>query len=249
MVASPKPFPYPCFVINLDRQPERLAAFRQWNDGCGLEIERFAAVDGRTLDEAARRALILFEPPSAGTYGLAASHKLLWERTVEAGRPHVILEDDAVLRSDIADELPRVIGRIGGFWDIILLGFNTNAPLHLRSGERYRGRPIHFEPYPNETQLRDHRQSRGDVEPYRLAHAFGVCGYIVSPMGARKLLVACFPVKGRTLFMPDGRLIKTPTVDSETNAIYATIDAYVCLPPLVMTPNDPATSSTTVKPQ
>ena len=45
--AFQKPFPYPCYVINLDRQPERLAAFREWNAGCGLDIKRFAAVEGK----------------------------------------------------------------------------------------------------------------------------------------------------------------------------------------------------------
>ena len=67
-----KPFPYPCHVINLERQPERLAEFRRWNADCGLTIERFPAVDGSALDEAARRQVSLMDS-TPGTIGNAAA--------------------------------------------------------------------------------------------------------------------------------------------------------------------------------
>ncbi len=244
--SAPKPFPYPCTVINLDRQPERLAAFRDWNAGCGLDIERFAAVDGQALDPAAAREVIAFDPPSAGVLGNAASHKRLWERTVGAMRPHVVFEDDAVLRSDIAEALPAAIARIGGFWDILLLGFNTNSVLRLRPGEHL-AQSLRFSPYPSEAELRAHRSARADVRPYRLANAFGICGYVVSPLGARKLLERCFPMRRQLLVIPGFQSLYIATLDGPMNVVYPTIDAYICLPPLVMTPNDQATSQTVTK--
>jgi hypothetical protein len=38
--------------------------------------------------------------------------------------------------------------------------------------------------------------------------------------------------------------MRVTTIDTMMNIFYASLDAYVCLPPLVMTPNDPATSGT-----
>lgn len=238
-----RPFPYPCYVINLDRQPERLATFRQWNDGCGLAIERFPAIDGAGLDEAARRRVTTIDGMRPGVLGNAASHKVLWEQTVDRMRPHVIFEDDAVLRSDIAEALPAAIAKIGGFWDILLLGFNTNAGLYLRPGEHLPG-SIEFEYYPSEARLRAHRDARDEVRPYRLANAFGACGYAISPLGARKLLQQCFPIMKRLLVIRNRPALVVTTIDGPMNVAYPMIDAYICLPPLVMTPNDPATSST-----
>lgn len=238
-----RPFSYPCYVINLDRQPERLATFRQWNDGCGLAIERFPAIDGAGLDEAARRKLTTVDGLGPGILGNAASHKALWEQTVDRMRPHVIFEDDAVLRSDIAEALPATIAKIGGFWDILLLGFNTDAGLHLRPGEHLRA-SIEFEYYPSEASLRAHRDARDEVRPYRLANAFGACGYAISPLGARKLLQQCFPIIRRPLLIRGRQPMMVMTIDGPMNIAYPTIDAHICLPPLVMTPNDHATSST-----
>ncbi len=40
---------YSAFVINLDRHPERLAAFRERNAPAGVDIERFPAIEGAEL--------------------------------------------------------------------------------------------------------------------------------------------------------------------------------------------------------
>lgn len=242
-----KPFPYPCHVINLERQPERLAEFRRWNADCGLTIERFPAVDGSALDEAARRQVSLMDS-TPGTIGNAASHKRLWEHTVSEMRPQVVFEDDAVLRSDIAETLPGVIAGIGGFWDILLLGFNTNFFIKLRPGEPFEG-SLQFSTHPSEAELSAHRDSRGAVRAYRLDKAFGIWGYVISPLGARKLLEQCFPITPRTLLLPGIPPVAFVTLDGPMNVIYPSIGAHICLPPLAMSPNDPGTSHTVPKSQ
>lgn len=236
-------FPYPCYVINLDSQPDRLATFREWNADCGLQIERFPGIDGRSLDAEERHALFAFDPPSPGTLGNAASHRRMWELASETMWPHVVFEDDAVLRGDIAEALPAVIAKIGGFWDILMLGFNTNSHLRLRPGERFAGR-IRFEAYPTVEHLQAHRDNRDEVHPYRLAHAFGLCGYVISPLGARKMLKECFPLQPRALLIQGYSPLVSRTFDGSLNAFYPTLNVYVCLPPLVMPPNDPKTSAT-----
>jgi hypothetical protein len=44
----------------------------------------------------------------------------------EQQNPFVTCEDDAVLREDIADQLPGLISRLDD-WDIIMLGFNLRG--------------------------------------------------------------------------------------------------------------------------
>jgi hypothetical protein len=44
----------------------------------------------------------------------------------EQQNPFVTCEDDAVLREDIADQVPRLISRLDD-WDIIMLGFNLRG--------------------------------------------------------------------------------------------------------------------------
>ncbi len=243
---EPARFPYECVVINLDRQPERLAEFWEWNKGCGLEIERFSAVDGATLDEMTRRSVSISDRLTKGMIGSALSHKRIWRRVVETARPLVAFEDDAVLRGDIAEALPQVLSLVQarGAWDIILLGFNTNTRPNLATGERL-VTPLRFVDYPKPEHLRAHRESRIPVVPYRLSNAFGICGYVLSPTGARKLLDRCFPIDDRFIYPRElDHPVMVTTVDTMMYSIYATMDAYLCLPPLVMTQNDPGASTT-----
>lgn len=244
--AIPAPsFPYRCFVINLDRQPERLAEFRAWNDACGLPIERFPAIDGNMLDDATWKALTLApEVHTKGAFGGALSHRALWQVAAETFQTVMVFEDDAVLRLDIAEATQSILQSISGFWDIILLGVNTNALLVLRPGETP-PQGSAYSPYPPRDELIAFREERLPTRAYRLSYAFGIPGYLVSPLGARKLLELCFPIRDRSIFVPGLRMPVGPsTIDALMNAFYSTLTSYVVWPPLVLPPNDPASSGT-----
>ena len=79
---------------DIDRQPERLAEFRQWNGGCGLTIQRFPAVDGATVDEATRRTVVTDDAysanPSIGGVGCRLSHQRLWKYSTDVFKPIVV---------------------------------------------------------------------------------------------------------------------------------------------------------------
>jgi hypothetical protein len=63
--------------------------------------------------------------PNIRIFGLpTAEGTALW--CSEQQNPFVTCEDDAVLREDIADQLPRLISRLDD-WDIIMLGFNLRG--------------------------------------------------------------------------------------------------------------------------
>lgn len=96
----------PIFVLNMDRNPERLAAISKKLDGLGLSWERMPAIDARTAPES---DLARFVDPTGPIYSMGqgaractAGHFLMWQKLLQTEAPAaIILEDDV----DIAPEL------------------------------------------------------------------------------------------------------------------------------------------------
>src|SRR5262245_46516947 len=87
-------------LINLERNPERLAEFKTVN-GHLSDVERVAAVDGEKLDFAAltREGLVsadVLNTYTMGGVGLALTHFKLWEAAIASGEMVTIAEDDAI---------------------------------------------------------------------------------------------------------------------------------------------------------
>jgi hypothetical protein len=86
--------------------------------------------------------------------------------------------------------------------------------------------------------------ARAPVAIFRLRHAFGICGYAISPQGAAKLRERCFPMDNRMIEFPaTNKRFPAYSIDGMMNAFYRALDAYACLPPLVLAPNDKAAST------
>lgn len=93
------------FLINLDRQPERLARMETLFAELGLALTRLSAIDGRRLDvdEAAR-----WQAPrpdgrtlAMGETACFLSHRACWQRIVEDDLPAAaIFEDDLHVSAD-----------------------------------------------------------------------------------------------------------------------------------------------------
>jgi glycosyl transferase family 25 len=105
------------FLINLDRNPERLAFMRGQLDGLGIAFERFPAIYGRELSPEARakgfsrtRSFIASKKClSDAEIGVAMSHVGCCRRMVEEDERYaLILEDDVVLSGDFPSTLSRV---------------------------------------------------------------------------------------------------------------------------------------------
>lgn len=83
-------------VINMDRSPERLAAFRTQAESLGIEFERLAAVDAATIQ--ARRGRL-----TTGEIACFESHRLAWKSLVQSGEPWLaVFEDDVILAPAVA---------------------------------------------------------------------------------------------------------------------------------------------------
>ena len=103
-----------CYLINLDRSPDRLASMTERLAAAGIAFERVAAVDGMTLTEQEFRQQTrenrYYKPLRRGEVGCQLSHLDALRRFVASGQDYaVILEDDAILDDGVAKLLADAI--------------------------------------------------------------------------------------------------------------------------------------------
>jgi glycosyl transferase, family 25 len=243
--------------INLRSRPERNDAFLGNNraelDASGLPWRRVDGVDGGQLgaEELIARGIIArdglsegYEPHTWGHLGAALSHRALWEEAASAGDEDVlvVLEDDAQVCPQFGMQVRRVLELAAsrGPWDVVHLGFNTDAPVTIRLDSprmeirlicQDNGRPIEAGvPF---TVSWPERPRAGEMLLARVLDIHGICGYAMSTRGARRLIEACFPMTATSI---DG------TISRQTRE--GLLEALIAIPPLVLSPNDHAASDT-----
>lgn len=119
----------PTFVINLDRDAEKLAAVSARLAQQGLAFERVPATDGRAMAPAARSAACTpacaaLCPP--GAVGCFLSHMRVWRAVVERGLPAaLVLEDDVAFRPGGVDLIGRALAEAPAGWHVVLAGCFT----------------------------------------------------------------------------------------------------------------------------
>jgi glycosyl transferase family 25 len=234
-------------VINLTRRPDRLARFNAWLEGKGIEVERFAAVDGRELDLAdlARRGVITSAHlnMTAGAIGNALSHRALWERCVDAGEPLLILEDDACLSPATGRWLEAVELHLA-HCDLVHLGYNRDAWVELAyvPGAWC---TIQFDqaswPHVLEALPDLDRGARSGRSILDARLVWGTPAYAVGPAGAANLLRQCVPLDAR---LPVNRSIPV-AIDGVINslALAGRVHMRAVFPPLAIGPNERADSN------
>lgn len=114
------------YVINLDRDTERMARTAAALDAAGLPFERVPAQDGGALDPAlgedARRFMGRALRP--GEVGCFASHRVAAQRFLDSGAQFgLVLEDDVALHDTAAEVVDRLCRALPQFtlWDVINL--------------------------------------------------------------------------------------------------------------------------------
>lgn len=237
----------PIKVISLTRMPERRAEFQRRNPG--LAFEFVDAVDGSTLAEEALAAGGLFPPGidyTPGARGAALSHLKLWDEAIATGQPLTVAEDDAVFRPDFAAMQAEFLAGLAPGWDLVLWGYNFDSVLSfwLPFGLRT---VLWFDNSQARTALARLGGDSGRPQLYRLEFSFGLPAYSISPAGARRFKAGCFPLRDFTRNYP---LVPKPVrnfgIDVAMNQVHALAGAHVCFPPLAITPNERATSTTHV---
>jgi glycosyl transferase family 25 len=119
------------FVINLDRDRERLTHMIAEAARVGLSFERFAAVDGKSLGADLHDQFFSADGPhepalTAGEIGCYASHLRIHQALAEVGECALVLEDDVRLSDDIVDAIEAARDRLAD-WDIIRLSNETKS--------------------------------------------------------------------------------------------------------------------------
>ena len=109
------------FVINLDRDTERLKRVSLRFETAKINVERFPAIE-RPRDSS---------DPKAGHRACAYSHRRVMELALERGyQRFLVFEDDVLLRDDVAARCRELIPLLDSTsWDIFHLG------LSMRKGE------------------------------------------------------------------------------------------------------------------
>jgi len=108
-----------CYVVNLDRRPDRLKSFLSQvpADWPFVKIERFAAIDGRKCPRPTHwRA-------GGGAWGCRASHLAILQQCLQDGVKSVLIfEDDAVFCDGFAGKVAKFLRNVPDDWGMIYLG-------------------------------------------------------------------------------------------------------------------------------
>ena len=235
------------FVITLDEQGPRFAAFRSANRHLQYHVAR--GVRGRDVPREARlsQGLITREALDAGAVtdgeiGCAASHLALWREAVRLGRPVLILEDDVITHP----RLEAQIARIDFPFDVIFFGVNTDTILATLSPEGVREFSSFVDRYPPPERIAQilHQTDLSHVSFRPVLNAFGLCCYLVSPQGAAKLAQRVLPLRLDAVPVPglDKASVRGTSIDRRMNALFPDLRAFVMRPFLAWTPNTDSTT-------
>jgi GR25 family glycosyltransferase involved in LPS biosynthesis len=235
----------PLRVINLDRTPERLAAFAAQNPG--LDFERFAAADGATRPRAAWIADGLITPDniySSGAIGCAASHVALWRDCVARQQACHVVEDDVILRRDFRAMTEALLQRTD--WDVVYWTWNFNWPLEFWPADGLAPALLQLDPQLISEQYDAFAAAATPSQLVRIGGGAGTGCYAIAPGGAAKLLKLCLPIGAQPTKITVGNLRldwDNTGIDVEAARHFRDLRAFAALPPLAAARNELATST------
>jgi GR25 family glycosyltransferase involved in LPS biosynthesis len=239
----------PIHLINLDRSPDRLAAFEAGNPHL-IDVVRVAAVDGRAVDRNRLHASGLAPRKlsySDGAVGCALSHLALWEKAIADRQSVTVCEDDAIFNRNFHRSSREMLKLLPKGWDITLWGWNFDAFVLLDFLPGISPCFAQFDEQQMRTNLKSFADLRITASALRLRRAFGATCYTISPAGAGKLRSFCFPLRDGTVHWPDTETNHAIIgIDVLMSTAYPEMSAYASFPPLVVTPNDHAVSTVQV---
>ncbi len=236
----------PIFLINLDRSSDRLQTFHARNQGIS-HISRFPAVDGSqfTREMLQAQGLMIGDLPyTNGALGCAMSHIRFWDQCIENDCPMTVCEDDALFHSKFHDHSTKFIASLDKGWDLILWGWNFDS---ICSFELLPGISPCVGLF-NQQSMREgistYPQLNINPQLFRVNRAFGIMCYSLSPEGARKLKALILPLAPLQVYFPVlNRHLPNNGIDIAMNAFYSELNAYISLPPLVLSENNHAIST------
>jgi GR25 family glycosyltransferase involved in LPS biosynthesis len=234
------------FVISLKSTPGRLQTFTSRNADHD-DIEVFDAIDGKTVEITASADGAISNNDldyTSSAIGCALSHRALWKHAIALDESITICEDDVVLHRDFSDQARRLIEFVGRDWDLILWGWNFDAPLVAEISPNLSPCAMQFDQQSLRANWRSYITTPIAPSALKLWSAFGIPCYSISPNGAKKFLSNSFPLKNFVWTVPCfGYGVSNYGIDVAMCSIYRQTDSFVCFPPLAVTENDHAIST------
>jgi len=233
------------YVINLDRSADRLEAFRRTNSH--IEIHRFPAVDGASVDRAALVEDAIIDRNlryTNGALGCAMSHLFFWEAAINQHETITVVEDDAVLHRNFLEYAEAVTSSLESSWDLVVWGWNFDSILMLDLLPGISPCVATFD----QAGLRQHVDAFQTLSfrpaAFRLLRCFGTVGYSVTPAGAQKLRQLSLPLTPFEISIPMiSPRFPNNGIDVVMNRAYPQLQAFVSVPPLIVTKNEHETST------
>ena len=239
-------------LINLDRSADRRTSFAAANRHL-TEVCRFHAADGEQLSEQEIFRAGLVQPElrpyyTRGALGCAISHLTLWERARSEGVPLTTCEDDAVLHRKFEAHAAAELARLSSTWDIIFWGCNCGAHILFEPhGDSHREAVVDRER--TSAALAAFQDQEVQPQLQRLRQMLGLVCYSISPKGADILLRLCLPLRPMQVhFDLLKRTLSNQGLDIAMNEHYPKLQAFVAIPPLALSPNDPDKSTVQTQP-
>lgn len=164
------------YVINLEKDKERLEFISTQLKALNIEFQRFEAVDGSSIKNDLRLTTHCSSNCPDGLKGCAISHRTLWETMIENDYKNIlILEDDAILNSNIDSELQLSWNTVPNDFDILYLGstfYCGDTSLYNQCVTKLTNRKI--------------QQVSDNI--LKTEGCGGLYGYIISQKGAKNLI-------------------------------------------------------------
>lgn len=177
------------FVINLDRDVERMAILRRRMEDLALEYERFSAVYAKALPQKEKNAAVrrfrwrcaVGRRPFDGEIGCALSHYSIFRKMIAENLPMVcILEDDVVIDERIRLVLENLEKALNPVRPQVALLSNHSDPV----GQGPQDGDCGFHSLPDDRTF--------ELRPT----GWDLCteGYVITRAGAEALLKANYPL-------------------------------------------------------
>lgn len=164
------------YVINLDKDKERLELITTQLNENNIAFERFPAINGSTIEKDPSFTKFCNTFCTSGTKGCALSHRTLYQIMIDKDYESIcVFEDDAILNKDFNEHLQLLFGSIPSDFDIVYLGN------HFYCGDTSKWNQF-------TTKLFDVRTSEYNTGILKVAGCGGFHGYIISKKGAQKIL-------------------------------------------------------------
>jgi glycosyl transferase family 25 len=213
-----------------------------------LVFEWFDGIDGSSIlrDNLIEKGVLASDCTwSDRSIANALGHQALWHEAVATNQSLVVFEDDAIFARDFSQRLDTLFSAVPDDFDLIYLGFNWDRFVFLELFDSSAG--IVKLTFSQEKLLTDFDSIQHiffKPAPFRLRAAWGMCGYVISPAGARKLIEKTLPLNDRMVHPPGVPWrIKAFGMDSLLNEAFHQIESYVSIPPLIYVENNRKTST------